>query len=97
MCRSNLDHTALPDPDAGARPAELGSVVRQQLGPEGEQPALGGFHVMDRTTPAKQEWALPAARLAQPQKMRRPINKPAFKAISRHTKVRGGATQILLR
>src|SRR5208282_1978492 len=88
---SNLDQWSRSDTRAGAGGAAPGAHAGNQFRPEGKEAALGGFGGVDRTATGEQEVALPAAGLAQPEKMGRAVNKASLEARRREAQVGGGA------
>ena len=94
---SNLDQWSRSDTRAGAGGLTPGAGAEDEFGPEWKQAALDGLGRVDRAAAGQKERALPAARLAESEKMSCPIDKTPLKPGRREAEVRGGAEQVILR
>lgn len=94
---SNLDQWSRSDTRAGAGGPLPVADADDEFGPEWKQPALRGLGRVDRAAAGQEEGTLPAARLAESEKMSCPIDKTPLKPGRREAEVRGGAEQVILR
>ena len=74
-----------------------GANADDEFGPEWKQPALRGLGRVDRAAAGQEEGTLPAARLAESEKMSCPIDKTPLEPGGREAEVGGGAKQVILR
>jgi hypothetical protein len=73
-----------------------GADADDEFGPEWKQTALCGLGRVDRAAARKQERALPAVRLAESEKMRRPIDKSVLELGRSEAQAGCGEAQVLL-
>lgn len=91
---SNLDQRALADAGAEARGLTPCAAGGYELGPEGEEAALGGFGGVNGAAVFKQEGTLAVAGLAEAKQMAGAVDVAAFELGGREAEEARGAAEI---